>query len=156
MPTLHILVGMPGSGKTTLMDQIVSANPALYHIDDYFKDSPNAGEGFRGGRCYLELHDQLRAGVDCVISDIEWFRERKRMQIAEHLRQDLGQTFAGVKLDWRFFANDFENCVHNVIHRPNPTGLRIIQVKKILELTKEYRLPSGTVTVPIYRRTLAT
>jgi hypothetical protein len=121
------VVGMPGSGKSGLIESYVSNGHVKF--DDFNKD-------WDGN--LNKVQKLVEEGKNIVVSDIEFCLE------------DLRHTFErviGGQVQWVFFENNPYQCVKNVLYRhfvekkPRPWAE---EIQKIERLSKTY-LPSGDV-----------
>ena len=131
--TVTILVGLPGSGKTTFLD---SRSERIF--DDFhgnaFGDSPD----FSASRHYSDLGRAIEDGYDCIISDIAYCEESRLLATEEGLRllqEKLGTVFV---VNILYFEKDPDACRHNVVHRfsRQPTRKYLNELKNIDELSK--------------------
>src|SRR4051794_22607555 len=99
-PTLHLTVGLPGVGKTTLARELERANGALRLTPDEWM-APLFGSGMAGGkRDILEgrligvAHQVLRAGVFVILDFGCWSADERQAlrAIASHSDADLELT----------------------------------------------------------------
>jgi hypothetical protein len=142
--TVTILVGLPGSGKTTFLKQRAEKAFDEFH-GGAFRDSP----AFTASRCYQELKDELHSGRDCIISDIAYCAS-DRLRAAENGLNLLAHEL-GIELEIRhlYFANDADACRHNVIHRfsREPGRDYLGELRNIDAFSKSYDPPSSCIPV---------
>jgi hypothetical protein len=112
MTTLAIWYGLPGSGKTTRLNQLRSAGYAVY--DDFMRDPHPPGRSIRNARCADELLDQLRRGQSCAIADIQLCFQDFRTATAQALLHECPQ----LSIDWNCFdcrsRASVERCRENL------------------------------------------
>lgn len=80
MTSLIILCGIPGSGKTTISEQLsVQYNAKLYHYDEFVKQFTYADKGKTHSYLYKTVASDLLNNHNVVIDDLhtrlEWRRE---------------------------------------------------------------------------------
>lgn len=113
-----IIIGMPGSGKTTLMHSAKYSGYARF--DNMFK--------------YPDGLTQLRAALACgrsvVVSDIE-------LCDPDTLRRFLRTLPPGTTLRFHYFCNNPEQCKRNVITRALKRMTQ--EIESINRLTEKYR-----------------
>ncbi len=77
---LHILCGIPGSGKTTLSKQLAEEHNAILHCYD---DLPGAHSISKQSEVHRQMYQRaaqdLRNGQNVVIDDLHTDREKRRM-----------------------------------------------------------------------------
>jgi predicted kinase len=82
MPVTTILIGLPGSGKTTFL-----SNHFEHFLDESFDDfhggSLDGTGAFKQSRYYEALKRRLQDGKDCLISDIEYCRRERLTAVEE-------------------------------------------------------------------------
>jgi hypothetical protein len=144
MPNLTVLIGLPGSGKTTYIDNHFKD---VRIFDDFQKDAKDNSSVFEKSRNYLPLVKAFIDGKDCVIADIAFCDPKNLTIVAESLKEIADVFELNIKVDYLFFKNDPQKCKINATDRgrfKHPDEL-----KKIDELSKIYRIPSGATTLPV-------
>jgi adenylate kinase family enzyme len=121
---ITVLVGLPGSGKTTLGEQLASS-------DGIFLDDVSVSGG-------LEIIKKaIVAGWEkIIISDV--FLCEPLQQI--HAAQWLEKNASKYTVNWIFFENSPEQCQRNVIQRMAKGDLRKVE-ELIRHLSKVYAVP---------------
>lgn len=123
-----LLVGMPGSGKTTLGNKFLK--PTVVFLDDISKLTDNAKE-------YLtKLKEEDGSISELIISDVffcqEFIREKALLVIKE--------VFPCAKIEEIYFENDKEKCIRNVNRR-----LLVNDDRKVFDLINNlsifYKIP---------------
>jgi hypothetical protein len=141
MPVTTILLGLPGSGKTTFLNNHFEPDE---FFDDFHGGSLDGTGAFKQSRYYEALKRRLQEGKDCLISDIEYCR-RERLTAAEEglrgLYLDLGIP---IEIKHLYFENNPNACRHNVVHRfdKQRTPDYLDELKKIDALSAVYDCPA--------------
>jgi len=143
------IVGLPGSGKSFLMQEyFFDPYSKFIAIDDMGNDlrwKAKDGELFSTawGKTIALARMSLAMGCDVVLADVELCQSGRRELIQS--------AIPAFTIEWRFFANDPEQCIANVRKRNRPNGRADDEVRKIKELAKQYSLPSWQMVMPVYR-----
>ncbi len=148
MATLVLIAGLPGSGKSRLIDEIVTTTSKIGLIaPDFMKASINDSPRIKDSRHFAGMLADLEAGHDCIIADIEFCRQSKR----EELEQALVASGVQAALRWIFFANDPAACKRNATTR-NRESLSE-ELATIDTLSAVYTIPPDAETRPVWKPT---
>ena len=90
------IVGLPGSGKTTLAKKMVAEDSSLLLFDDLTFMT------------YPSVIAAIEEGKSCIIVDVNFCNEEDRRE-AEHTLQN-----KGAQVKWIFFENAPDKCLSNV------------------------------------------
>jgi hypothetical protein len=128
MPTVTFVLGLCGSGKSHIMDQMMY----LKVLDESFYARKD------------ELFTALRSGKDCAVSEIQLCFADKRAEILA----ELAVVVPGVKVNWLCIENDERKASKNCHGRkkPNPAGHASINA----EVTKNYTYPEGAIILKMW------
>lgn len=140
---LTIIVGLPGSGKSHLLQEFQRAVPGLI-ADDYMARSLGDRPGFEYSRYRTCLVEALSIGKDCAVSDITFCRAERRDEFA----QSIGREVPGVQIRWIFFEKRPDLCKQNVIRRAREAAER--EKRNIDELSAVYSVPEGADVRSVY------
>ncbi|WP_411280679.1 hypothetical protein [Gemmatimonas sp.] len=91
------IVGLPGSGKSSLMREYIASGYASY--DDF---------GEHWDEHVARARESLAAGTPVVVSEINFCRTDWR----ERIEAELGQS-----IEWIYFANEPWQCAVNCLYR---------------------------------------
>ena len=141
MSEIILLAGLPGSGKTTLLRQMLADGWLAF--DDYKAEALEDCSQFGSSRKFLPLIIALRAGLKCVVADIDFCKTESREE-AEDL---LSAIVPNIQRRWRFFENDPSACEKNVRSRNSPS--RDIELKKLREYSASYLIPQDADVIPV-------
>ena len=169
-PLLTFVIGLPGSGKSTLFNHIES-NPFIdFKIyDDWlvtYKNNCGLGS-FNCDTRYEELVDHLKSGRNCVVSCIKFTDS----EFLESSKLHFTSNFEGVLPNLLYFENNPENCIINVKLRDinnvghwkyndtkelwyygtvfNNSPLYMDEINKINYLSEGYFIPTNYPTIKI-------
>ena len=149
MPTVTILIGLPGSGKSEYLKSAHQRGEPTF--DDFHANAIENSHAFENSRQRDPLKAALAAGKDCRVSDIAFCN-------AAHLRSVIAGIIAlgcelgtPVTVELLYFANDPLACKDNVQRRNRdslPKELAMIEA-----LTTLYVIPPGARTLPVWTPT---
>jgi hypothetical protein len=126
------IAGLPGSGKSRLMDKYQSQGFSRYN---------DINKNWRNN--LLKVQAELQQGNNIAISDIVFCKAWQR----ERLEKELG-----VKIQWIFFKNNPWQCAQNCLYRfysEKPYRPILRELWKLAALTIQYS-PYGNV-LPVAR-----
>lgn len=136
------VLGLCGSGKTHLAEDIKQRNPAIFLKDEGFNIDFEEN--------YQTLVKNLREGKDCIVIEIEFCcREDLRELIEQKLRRDLPE----VKIVWKCFENDIEKANKNVLNRKNKADAEG-HTEINSRVSKCYTYPKNSEILPIINTNL--
>ncbi len=144
MAKLTVVVGLPGSGKSRLLDGLRDDCPGVV-ADDYHAGAQEGSPAVTMALEYPALVAALRAGRDCAIADGAFSDTGRRLELDRVIRADV----ARVVLKWVFFANDLEACLANVRRRGRES--RAAEEEVARRLAPRYFVPEGVAALPVWR-----
>jgi ABC-type oligopeptide transport system ATPase subunit len=135
---IKFLVGMPGSGKSTLGNSI--SDGATLFIDDISIITKNAKEYL--SNLNVDGYSQL------IIADVFFCQESVRNAATKIVQE----VFPNIPIEYLFFENSAEKCLINVEKRKeNGDDRKVEELIKIL--SKQYVIPEGSQVVEIKHQT---
>jgi ABC-type oligopeptide transport system ATPase subunit len=136
---IKFLVGMPGSGKTTLGEALVkeaSPSGSIIFIDDISIVTKNAKE-------YLSSL-KLDGVSEILISDVYFCRSKVRESAISIIKE----VFPNIPIEMIFFENSAGKCLINVAKRAEKGDDRKV-TGLIQQLSKEYVIPNSFIPIEI-------
>jgi hypothetical protein len=130
-----LLAGLPGCGKTTRLCQM--CRDGWLAFDDFKANAFDDCSEFRKSRKFRALIGALRDGLKCAVADIDFCKTESREEAETVLLAEV----QGVKLGWRFFANDYSACEASIRSRKRPSLQT--DLDKLHEYSEFYRIPQG-------------
>lgn len=138
---LIIIVGLPGSGKTTHMQQLLEDGEIAAFYDDFQARAIEHDKNPRLSRHFAPLVTDLRRGKSIAASDIRYCMQPELNRFLAAVI-DAVPDFA---IDIRYFENDPKKCAVNVRQRGRE-NLVDHELGLIAEFSENYRVPNHTVT----------
>jgi hypothetical protein len=136
-----VVAGLPGSGKTTCLCQMCRDGWIVF--DDFKANAYENSSAFRDSRKLRAVLTALRDDLKCVIADIDFCKTDSRSEAECVLLSEV----PGVKLAWRFFANNYHACETNIKRRNRPSLQA--DLDKLREYSTQYQIPVGAETLPV-------
>ncbi|HSX31498.1 MAG TPA: AAA family ATPase [Candidatus Saccharimonadales bacterium] len=150
-PSLLVVVGMPGSGKTTYLQKLLAEGRVDSVYDDYQKDTPEEDRSNpRRSPNFAAVCADLSHGRRVAINDIRYCSAPE----LERLCTTMQEKFPDLKIEQVFFENNPEACRHNVRLRNRPADRLAIELQKIDLIAPQYNPPTYGV-LPVIRGTIA-
>lgn len=116
------VAGLPGSGKTTLINSLLEGKNRFYHSDWGWKFPINEDgtfkESFNDDYRFEQLLDQIKQGVNLVIDGGHLCNHRFLLEGEYHLKLN----FPGIEIERYYFENNPKNAIANVLYRSSLHG----------------------------------
>lgn len=141
---LLVVVGLPGSGKSRLIDERLGQTVTGLRVHDFHADAIDGSPEVKKSRHYIPLVQKLKAGHDCVIADIEFCRPGRRDAFVRTLQEAL----PGLEVEFHCLRNQPDRCIRNVLSRCRKSVDE--ERRKILELSNDYTLPAGAIEYDVF------
>lgn len=135
MPRLTIIGGLPGSGKTPLIEEMKRANDKLYFHHDFM--TSGRAEDATSSPEYPKVLEKLRADNDCAIADCLFVQLNLVLQLVESIAREN----ANVEFHWVIYENNPEKCISNILSNPNRTEDASARVLAARKVSKGHLLP---------------
>ena len=130
MKKIIIIVGLPGSGKTTLIENMKELGDLL--LDDISRRKTPFED------LVAAIHDPNAKRI--IVSDPLFCHRGNQIDIHDQLK-----TYP-VHLDWIFFENDPQQCLINVQHRNDGRDVNGF----IYEVSGVYFIPENSHVIPVF------
>jgi hypothetical protein len=146
MGPLTVVTGLLGSGKSTLIAEIVQETGAA-HVDHFLTDNDGtmAGHpGFRWEKCQSVV-ESLRVGKAVVVEEIGFCCQQNR----DVFMNRINQYMPGIRPIWKFFENDVTKADANVRRRASATAANELEINSRLSLV--YTIPPDAEPIQIWQ-----
>jgi predicted kinase len=151
MQTITIVIGLPGSGKTTYIKNNSEKFEDAVICDDYDKstDTHRHSHIFKDSVYYDDLKSALLNGKNVVLADIVWCKAEARENLKNNIEEMLKELKIKVKIAFLYFENNPVACKKNVLKRKRSKEKIDRELKLINEWSPQYIVPSGVLVVPV-------
>ena len=134
MPKLIAVAGLPGSGKSTYIEQLDGVR-ALSDITQ------------NGWLNWPHLVSSLLTGFDCIIDSAKFTVQQGRKDLEDRLKKE----GLDIEVEWYYFENNPNACLTNILRDGilKPEREFHIRLQRLFELAPHYVIPEGVVTLPV-------
>ena len=142
------LTGQPGSGKTTICEQIMSIHTEFFHVDgDDLRDLfDNKDYSKTGRRKNIELAQQIsqylhNQGVDVLVSLVSPYKDL-RDRFKEKMGDDLREVYVHTSEKRgreQFFVKEYNEPTENYLEIDTTNESIVESAKKVLDYAKNSR-----------------
>ncbi|MDB5260482.1 MAG: hypothetical protein JWN37_713 [Candidatus Nomurabacteria bacterium] len=153
MQKIIIIVGMPGSGKTTYLETHKEEFGNALICDDYYRSAtsrPRISLSCEGSAYYEDIKEALLVGKSIVIADILFCKDEYRNEIEQGIKKLISELNIEVSIEYRFFENNPAACIANIMRRNRPERVEK-ELEFIEEVRNEYKIPEEVAILPIYK-----
>lgn len=136
---IHILIGLPGSGKSTHINKYYKG---WIKYDDYYMCDKKL---FEDSIFFDDLIKSIKNNMNIVISDVVFCVLDKLKYFEKKLSQYITQNFIVEKI---YFDNNITLCKQNVLYRNRESKNRELNI--IDRFSKKYNIPDNSKIIKIY------
>lgn len=130
MQNIIVIVGLPGSGKTTLANKIKEVNKDYIIIDDPKNFS-------------IDIEPHIVNGQNIILVDPNLCFDKNRDRLVELIKK----LNPNIKIDWIFFENNPTKCLNNIHLRSDNKNVKSF----IKQFSKFYRMPENSNVFEIWQ-----
>ena len=123
MKEVVLVIGLPGSGKTVLLDYY-KKHPLIDYViyDDWMEWTVDVDreKDFKDDVRYDELIDDIKKGNTAVISSVNFCSPKELLNAEYYLKLEFNE----IKIQRIYFENNLENSILNIEYRDRKNGGR--------------------------------
>ena len=132
MPTVTVITGLAGSGKTEFLNKMVGV--------ECFDEGVRTDQPQKFGGNLQRFLDAIGSGRNCAIVEIAYLTQKAR----DELERVVGARYSETVFNWIFFENNPEAANWNCFNDPNRTQEQAEgSVWNNKRWTKLYEIPNG-------------
>lgn len=140
-PKFIIVIGLPGSGKTEYLKKLKESGEVADFYDDFQAKAVEKDKNPLLSRHYSQLVAGLRRGETLAVSDIRYCVQRELNLLITAVVDAVPE----VSLDLRYFKNEPDKCITNVLRRKRENAE--LEIKLIDEYSPQYEVPGHAVSI---------
>lgn len=150
MATVTVIAGLPGSGKTHLLEELKEGLSGIA-VSDYMKESKSHSKNLKDSQHHDALMASLKAGKDCIIADVVFVKKKKRDEFISLLKAESPDS----SVKWICFANDWIQCLKNVDGRAGSDSEKFERdATTVVSLVRKYSAPEGAEMRNVWKPTM--
>lgn len=162
MPTVYMLIGLPGSGKSTIAEKLSKGEDAVIVSTDKIREelfgdeAIQSNEKYNGNTVFCIAHDRVKIAMlegKNVIFDATNVKRKDRKYFLDLLRPEKCLALQKTDYKYRFHAilvaTPYEKCLENNLNRR-----RVVPEEVIKRMMCNFEVPmkfEGWDTIEIYR-----
>ena len=142
MAKVTILIGMPGSGKSTFLGECKKEQNGISIFDDYhaYSDTPD----FKDGLFYNKLRMDLQNNKNCFIADVAYCDQSRLKEAKEAIENIAADLNIQIDIKCLYFENNAGACNNNVEKRNRK------QLEEIKKRSETYLIPDGATVLSVF------
>jgi hypothetical protein len=145
MPTLYIVIGLLGSGKSYYLKNLIKKGNADHTCvyDDYYANAYNNSSLTKDSKYFKALIDNLKGERNCVAVDIAFCIEERLTEFSRTI-MEIVNIVTIIKV---YFDNNPYSCKENVKYDSDKSVED--RLEKIDELTNACNIPAAVSTIKV-------
>lgn len=140
-PSVKLVFGLPGAGKTTWFRSVRRDQPQAAIFDDFMKDSLGGRPGFANSQHWPAVDESLARGAPTYLCDIELCRQSAQ----EDLVRELLRRRPDARYEWVHVATPLETCLGRIASRAR--GSASAEMEKARRLAQRLHVPAGAIVL---------
>ena len=143
-----IVIGLPGSGKTTYLVSNFQKLPGTLVCDDFHAQADSNSEDLERSRHFEEMKKALATGRSVVIADIAYCSTRRLDKVESQIKELAGQLGIDFGIKRLYFENDPTSCRRNLVKRRRGESQKL-ELSLLGGLSRIYVIPPGAEVLPV-------